>query len=371
MQLAKFRFQIATFVLATSIALPCAAADSQALQQANARARQFVRQTQEQQRIPGLQVAVIQGGRVVLSESYGWANVENRVPVTAKTRFPLNSATKSFTGMAMMQLAQAGRVDLDAPVSRYLDGLPTAWQNIRVRQLLTHTSGLPDIVESSGSMIGGSEADAWKTVETLPMGAAPGETFAYNQTNYGLLAKIVAKQTGGTYERYLAERQFAVADMPTTTFGDSYDLIPGAATVYAYSPRQPLADGETTRLSHWAYDIPYSLWAGGGIQTTAEELSRWLIALSDGRLIGTDALRAMWTPARLNDGAAGDWGLGWPVLQTAPTRRVAGIGGARAAFVVYPDQDLAVIVLTNLAGANPQRFVPKIAEFYLNPAPAR
>lgn len=370
MQSTKFWFRVAFVALAALITLPCAAAESDALRQANARARQFVRQTMEQQRIPGLQVAVIQDGRVVLSESHGWANVENRVPVTAQTRFPINSATKSFTGVAMMQLAAAAQVDLDAPISRYLDELPEAWRGIRVRQLLTHTSGLPDIIESSGSMIGGSEAEAWKTVETLPMGAAPGEKFAYNQTNYGLLAKIIAKQTGGTYERYLTERQFAVADMPTTTFGDSYDLIPGAATVYAYSPRQPLAKGETTRLSHWAYDISYSLWAGGGIQTTAEELSRWLIALSDGRLVGPQALREMWTPGHLNDGSAGDWGLGWPVLQTTPTRRVAGIGGARAAFIVYPDQGLAVIVLTNLAGANPQRFAPKIAEFYLTPAPA-
>ncbi|RDZ26549.1 serine hydrolase domain-containing protein [Lysobacter silvisoli] len=362
------KLRTAAVALAALLSFPCAAGDDRALLRANARARQFVQQTLEQQRIPGLQVAVVRNGRVVLSESYGWANVENRVPVTAQTRFPINSATKAFTGVALMQLVEAGQVELDAPVSRYLSDLPEAWRGIRVRQLLAHTSGLPDIVDANGAMIRSGEADAWQAVKALPATAGPGDRFAYNQTNYGLLAQIVAKVTGHSYERYLSDHQFSAVGMPRTSFGDSYELIAGAATVYAYTPRQPLSNGETTRLSHWAYEIPYSLWAGGGIQTTADELARWLIALSEGRLIGAPALRAMWTPERLNDGSAGEWGLGWPVLQAAPQRQVAGIGGARAAFVVYPDQDLAVIVLTNLAGAQPQRFVPKIAEFYLAPA---
>lgn len=109
----------------------------------------------EEQRIPGLQIAIVQDGRVTLSESYGLANVENRVPATNTTLFPLNSATKSFTGVAMMQLAEAGLVDLNAPVSRYLDDLPKAWRTVRVRRLLAHTSGLPDILDQQGLLGGG------------------------------------------------------------------------------------------------------------------------------------------------------------------------------------------------------------------------
>ncbi|TDB28392.1 class A beta-lactamase-related serine hydrolase [Stenotrophomonas sp. ATCM1_4] len=346
------------------MALPCFAIAASALEEANVSARKFTQKTMEEQHIPGLQLAVIKDGQVVLSENYGFANVENQVPVTSKTLFPINSATKSFTGVAMMQLVEAGRVDLDAPVSLYLESLPAAWQSIRVRQLLGHTSGLPDIVDQNGLIGGGNELEAWKVVEGLPMDAPVGDRFAYNQTNYGLLARIIVKQAQMPYERYLAERQFRVANMPTTTFGDSYDLIPGAATIYSRSPRGTLAKNDGDRLSHWFYDIPYSLWAGGGIQTTAEELSRWIIALTDGRMVSEAKLRRMWTPEKLGSGADGAWAMGWPVLQTSPHRQVAGIGGARAAFIVYPDDGLAVIVLTNLAGANPQNFVPRIAEFY-------
>lgn len=356
--------RIATAVVALVLALPCLAHAANALEDANTKARQFIHETMSQQRIPGLQVAVIRNDRVVLSENLGFANVENRVPVTGKTLFPINSATKSFTGVAVMQLVEAGRMDLDAPISRYLDDVPAAWRGIRIRQLLGHTSGLPDIVDPHGLIGGGTEREAWKAVRERPLEALAGERFAYNQTNYGLLAQVIATLTKKPYEQFLADRQFAVAGMPATTFGDSYDLVPNAATIYSYSPRGTTAKDHSDRLSHWVYDIPYGLWAGGGIQTTAEELSRWIIALSNGRLIDASQVRRMWTPEKLNSGADGDWAAGWPVLQATPPRQVAGIGGARAAFVVYPDEGLAVIVLTNLAGANPQRFIPKVAAFY-------
>lgn len=350
-------------IVAAALLLPGLAAAS-ALDEANERARRYVLQTMQDQRIPGLQVAVVRDNQLVLSESYGLANVENKVPVTDATRFPINSATKSFTGVAMMQLVEAGRVELDAPVSRYLDDLPEAWRPIRVRQLLAHTSGLPDVVGPEGMIDGLPEAEAWKAVKSRPMEAPIGARFSYNQTNYGLLARIVAKQSSLPYERYLAERQFAVADMPQTTFGGSYDLVANAATMYSYLPRGTIAADDGKRLSHWYYEMPPSLWSGGGIQTTAGELARWLIALSDGKLIGADSVRRMWVPEKLNDGTDGAWAAGWPVLAPSPHRQLAGIGGARAAFVVYPDDGLAVVVLTNLVGANPERFIPKIAELY-------
>lgn len=363
----KHRFVVVIAVLLLS--LPGFASAAAALDEANRLSRQFVQQTMQQQRIPGLQVAVIKDGELVLSESLGLANVENRVAVTNKTLFPLNSATKSFTGVAMMQLAQAGRVDLEAPVSRYLDDLPAAWRGIRLRQLLAHTSGLADMVDPSGSPVGGTEQEAWTAVRQMPLQAPAGERFAYNQTNYALLAQVIARQAKLPYEQYLAEQQFAVANMPSTTFGDSYDLVANAATIYSYSPRGTSARDDADRLSRWIYAIPYGLWAGGGIQTTAEELARWLIALEQGRLIGKDAVQKMWAVEKLNNGEDGAWAAGWPVLQKAAPRQVAGIGGARAAFIVYPDEGLAVIVLTNLAGANPQRFIPSIAAFYRS-APA-
>ncbi|HDS1039409.1 TPA: beta-lactamase family protein [Stenotrophomonas maltophilia] len=338
--------------------------------QANDQTRRLIRQTMLEQRIPGLQVAVVKDGQIVLSEAYGLANVENGVIATRNTRFPLNSATKAFTGVAAAQLAQQGRLDLDAPLARYLDALPPAWQNVRVRQLLAHTSGLPDILDERGLLGGGTEAQAWQAVTARPMDAAPGQRFAYNQTNYLLLARIIARQSGMPYERFLASSQFGTVGMDRTTFGDSYDLVPDAATMYSLAPRATEAADTPPRLSHWFYDMPPSLWAGGGILTTADDTARWLAALADGRLLGAPARAHMWTAEPLADGRAGPWAAGWPVLQAAPDRQVAGIGGARSAFIVYPDRGVAVVVLTNLVGANPQRFIPRIADLYAPAATA-
>jgi len=332
--------------------------------QANDQTRRFIRQTMQEQRIPGLQIAVVKDGQVVLSETYGLANVENGVAATRSTRFPLNSATKAFTGVAAAQLAQQGRLDLDAPLARYLDALPPAWQSIRVRQLLAHTSGLPDILDERGLLGGGTESQAWQAVTERPMDAAPGQRFAYNQTNYLLLARIIARQSGMPYERFLASSQFGTVGMDRTTFGDSYDLVPDAATMYSLAPRATEAADTPPRLSHWFYDMPPSLWAGGGILTTADDTARWLAALIDGRLLAEPSRTRMWTAEPLADGRAGPWAAGWPVLQAAPDRQVAGIGGARSAFIVFPDRGVAVVVLTNLVGANPQRLIPRIADLY-------
>ncbi|ARZ76525.1 serine hydrolase [Stenotrophomonas sp. WZN-1] len=344
-------------------ALPFAAASaSQA--PANEQARRLIRQIMQELRIPGLQITVVKDGQIVLSEAYGLANVENGVRASRDTRFPLNSATKAFTGVAIAQLAEQGRLDLDASASRYLDDLPAAWREVRVRQLLAHTSGLPDILDANGLLGGGSEAQAWTAVTARPLEAAPGQRFAYNQTNYVLLARIIAQQSGMSYERFLATGQFSSARMARTTFGDSYDLVPDVATMYSLAPRATDAADAPSRLSHWFYDIPPLLWAGGGILTTADDTAHWLVALTEGRLLGDAARARMWSAERLPDGRAGPWAGGWPVLRASPDLQVAGIGGARSAFVVYPERGVAVVVLTNLVGANPQQFIPRIADCY-------
>lgn len=119
----------------------------------------------QERRIPGLQVAVVQRGKIVLLKSYGIANIQNAVPVTDKSVFSIYSCTKAFTGVAVMQLVEDGKLDLSAPVSLYLDGLPEPWQPVTIRQLLTHVSGLPNILNildpDTGKLPGISEDLAW------------------------------------------------------------------------------------------------------------------------------------------------------------------------------------------------------------------
>ncbi len=339
---------------------------SASMLRANDRTRALLKARMAEQHIPALQVAVIVKGRVVMSEAYGTANIEQDIAATRQTLFPINSATKSFTGVAIMQLAQAGKLDLEAPISTYLDGLPEQWRAIRIRQLLAHSSGLPNIVDENGLIGGGSEAEAWAKVQTLPMDGKTGTAFAYNQTNYVLLGRLIEKIAGRPFEAFLAERQFRSAGMMHARFGDGYDIVPGRAAVYIKGQA-----GRGTRdkdaLYHWIDDIPVSTRAGAGLYTTADDLARWIIALQDGRLLSKSSLARMWQPDTFIDGKANIWAMGWPVLAGTKRRALGGIGGGRSTFFVYPDDQVAVIVMTNLVGANPQNLIDTIAGHYIAP----
>lgn len=329
----------------------------------------YLRQKMARKRIPGMQVAVVRDGRVLFSGSYGVANLQDQVAVTPQSVFSINSATKTFTGVAILQLVQDGKLELDAPISRYLDGLPAAWQPIRVRQLLDHTSGLPDILvppraQGTGGLVGGgSEEQAWQQVQTLPMDFATGTAYRYNQTNYAILGKIIDKLSGQPFTDFIRARQFVPAGMASASFGDSRDVTAHRAAPYRYP--QGAGSLRAGALENAFDEFPAILRTGAGINATAQDIARWLIALQQGRLLSADHLAELWTPGRFNDGRPAPWANGWPVVAREDHPAVAGIGGRRSAFYVYPQDHLAVVVLTNLAGANPEEFIDEIAGFWL------
>src|SRR5688572_24908075 len=141
-----------------------------------------VKEQMQKRRIPGLQLAIVRNGKIIKTANYGFANVQDSIPVSDKTVFPINSITKAFTGVAILQLVEAGKLTLTSPISAYLPGLPNAWNTVTVLQLLSHTSGIPNIEDQDFD-----EKNAWRKVTGLPMDFLPGEKFSYNQTNYLLL----------------------------------------------------------------------------------------------------------------------------------------------------------------------------------------
>jgi CubicO group peptidase (beta-lactamase class C family) len=329
----------------------------------------MLRRVMQERRIPGLQVAVVQHGRVALLQSYGLANLQDSIPVSNQSVFAINSCTKAFTGVALMQLVEAGKVDLAAPVSRYLDGLPAAWQPVTIRQLLTHVSGLPDVLRVLTP--GSSEEADWAKVKALPMQFPTGTQFSYNQTNYALLGKIIDKFSGQPFAQVFSERQFRVAGMPRTVFGDSRDVIPHLAPTYRYETSLDGQKLSEAKLTNNYAEFPLFRRTASGLNSTAEDLAHWLIALQDGRLFSTKtALPTLWTAGTYNNGTPTQWALGWVTKPRPKHRAVIATGGGRSAFFVYPNDDLAVVVLTNLAGAYPEDFIDEVAGYFNPEIPA-
>jgi CubicO group peptidase (beta-lactamase class C family) len=353
---------IATILNGTS----SAASSSQGQREDHARYRseekkveQFIRSEMQERHIPGLQIVVIKHRKVILSKAFGIANVQHDIPVTQTSLFSINSATKSFTGVAIMQLAERGKVDVAAPIARYLDGLPINWQAVTLTQLLNHTSGIPNIIDrTTGKIIGGEPEIAWKTVQTLPMEFPPGQRFSYNQTNYLLLGKMIDRLSGEPFTAFIQHKQFDAVKMARSGFGDGLDVVKLKANSYFLA-------GDGTGLKNVNEEFPAFLRTGAGINTNATELAQWIIALQEERLLSAQSMKQLWMPTALTDGKPAPWALGWPIIRSTGHRAVAGIGGARSAFYVYPDDDLAVIILTNLAGAQPEQLIDAIAGFYV------
>lgn len=334
----------------------------------------FIKNAMQQRHIPALQVAVVRQGKIVKNATYGTANLEYNIPATGENVFSINSITKAFVGVAIMQLAEERKLKITDPISLYIDSLPLAWQKITLQQVLTHISGLPDILDADEQVLGhGDENEAMKIVKAQPIEFKAGDKFSYNQTGYVLLGQIITKLSGMHFTKFIEERQFKVAGMKLTRFGDSYDVIPNYAGAYTMTRQlgSSFIRNKTQGISYMQFPVFFR--TAAGILSTATDMANWIIALKAGKLLKQPAsIQTMWTPAVLNNGKIGGfnqltngYALGWPTVTRAQHPAVGPVGGGRSALFVYLKDDLSIVVLTNLLGSNPERFIDEIAGYYI------
>lgn len=197
------------------------------------------------------------------------------------------------------------------------------------------------------------------------MDFSTGEQFSYNQTNYALLGKIIDKNNGKPFIQTFDEEQFKVANMKGTVFADSRDVIQNMTQTYRYVS---YLDGQKLNIEKITtnyVEFPAFRRTASGLNSTAEDIANWIISLQQGKLLKTKkALNTLWTAGTYNNGKPTQWALGWVTKPRTKHKAIIATGGGRSAFFVYPDDDLAVIVLTNLAGAFPEDFIEEMAGFY-------
>ncbi len=181
--------------------------------------------------MPGLSMAIVHDGAVVYEKAYGMANLEDSIPVTLQSPFKIASLTKPITAIAVLQLVERGLVALDRPVIHYLDSLPSPWRATTVRQLLGHTSGLPDYLQAPAW----SWRDSWRlernhqeviamTAEA-PMTFRSGERMKYSNTNYYVLGMLIERASGATYAEYLDTHVFKPLGMSNSRLDSAAALV--------------------------------------------------------------------------------------------------------------------------------------------------
>jgi CubicO group peptidase (beta-lactamase class C family) len=330
-----------------------------------AKVDEYVRAQIKARTIPGVSLIVIRDGKTLKRSAYGLASVEFNVPASPDTLYPIASATKSFTSTAVFQLVEAGKLKLTDTVGELLPDAPAAWSGVTVHQLLTHTSGLPDVLITAGKgpVIAETGEEAMKKLAALPLPAKPGEKWAYNQTNYFLLLRIVEKLNGESLEDYFQQHIFAPVGMTSTRFADSRDVVPGRATSYER--------GKYGKLQTRWVTFPAFLHGAAGINSTAPDLARWLEALAGGRILKPATLDRMWESVKLRDGetfhiggATKGYACGFATNDRPGHRSVGHSGGGTAAFRYFRDDRLSVVVLLN-GSTDPDTFLDGIASIYV------
>jgi CubicO group peptidase (beta-lactamase class C family) len=292
-------------------------------------------------------VLVSQDGETLFAKGYGLANAEHQVANTTRTKFRLGSITKQFTAMAILILQERGRLKLEDPVGKYIDGAPKAWEGVTIHHLLTHTGGVPSYTDDPDyrkkMMMPETVKGMIARFRDKPLDFKPGEKFHYSNSGYFLLGAIIEKLSGKSYEAFLKEAIFDPLGMKDTGYDHAATVLIGRASGYNH-------DGDGLKNAEYL-DMaqPYS---AGSLYSTVEDLARWDRALADGRLISKESYTKMFTPAKNN------YAYGWMVTTAKGRKEVqhgGGINGFATEILRYPDQKLCVVVLCNVLPNNPGR----------------
>lgn len=303
---------------------------------------------------PGGVVLISKKNQIIYKKAFGSANVELNVPMKEEMIFNIASMTKQFTAVAVLQLAEQGKLSLQDEITKYLPDYPTGGQKITIENLLTHTAGIPAPVPEAMTRLQGEKRlitlpEIINTFKMRPLDFAPGTKMVYSNDGYILLGAIIEKASGITYPEYLEKNLFIPAGMTETHFGDDYKIIKSRAASYIYSRAE-------SQFLNAANDKIETAYSAGAIESTAGDLFKWQQALVSNKLIKKESLEKAQTEYKLPDGKGTYYGYGWFIgnIQGSPLVEHGGnLGGFMSHAIYLPQEDVYVVALYNFR--NPTR----------------
>jgi CubicO group peptidase (beta-lactamase class C family) len=309
---------------------------------------------------PGAAVLVLRDGKVVLEKGYGLAHLDPNKPITRATNFDLASMSKQFTALAVMLLADRGKLTFDDDVRKYLPELaaPDGPRPVRIRDLLNHTSGLPDYVNFWETMFNDfsklTNEGVVKLLKDRKPKPPPGTKFNYSNTNYALLPVIVNRVTHRRFGEFMRDEVFRPLGMGRTVVVDDLAVkVPDRATGYSK---------EDKKWDESAQDGPTC--GDGNVFSNLRDLAKWDAAIGE-KIVKPATWRLALTPGKLDNGKETDYGFGWHI-ETRAGRRVVrhggGWAGTRTGIVRWPDDHVTIVVLSNNERTKPEKVEEGIAE---------
>ncbi|MBT3342163.1 MAG: serine hydrolase [Gemmatimonadetes bacterium] len=312
---------------------------------------------------PGAAVLIAHEGKLLHEGGYGLADVEHAIPNTPRTRFRLASVSKQFTALAVMQLVEAGRIDLDVPLITYLPDYPRA-SEVTTRQLMTHQSGIPNYLGDSEfwaeAALGRDMAELLDVFQHKDLDFEPGSRYSYSNSAYVVLAHLLETVSGLSFEEYLQRNIFDPVGMDDTGVDQYRAIVPDRAHGYSTS-----GDGI---INTWWLDM-YLLTGAGNLYSTVRDLLRWDQALYTQTVLQRETLQQTYTPATLNDGNETAYGLGWRIGEVHGLPYIGhsgSINGFTTQIYRYTRHGYTVIVLANNPRLHAGEVARQISEIYLS-----
>jgi CubicO group peptidase (beta-lactamase class C family) len=349
--------------LATSIALLLLLATIAGAQDLSPKFEEYLNNLAKPNRFSG-SVLVARDGKVVFSKGYGFANVEFDVPNTPQTKFRLGSITKQFTAAAILLLQERGKLSLQDPICKYFEGCPSAWSEVTIHHLLSHTGGIPNFTSFPDylpkMMMPVTTQEMIGRFKDKPLDFKPGEKWSYSNSGYFLLGYIIEKASGETYESFLQKNIFEPLKLANTGYDHFGTILKKRATGYS------LTNGKMVNSLYLDMTQPYS---AGSLYSTVEDLFLWNEALYTGKFLSQKSREMMMTPVKNGYG----YGLG---IQTRSNRKVISHGGGINGFSTYlarfADEKLTVVVVRNAdyGSPNPGQISNDLAGIALGENPA-
>ena len=312
--------------------------------------------------IPGMSVALVVDQQIVSERGYGLADIENNVPATPQSVYRLASISKMLTGVAALQLSEQGKLELSAPIQRYVPTFPEKQAPITAELLLKHQSGirLYKDKETLSAIYYARVAGGLAIFQEDALLFNPGEKFSYTTYGYNLLGCAIEGASGEDYVTYVNDHVCAPAGMKNIQPDNPYKIIPNRASGY----RRGLGGGADAILNAPMVDVSNKI-PGGGWCSTAGDLAHFAIALADEKLLKRATLDRMWTAQKTTSGAPTPVGLGCFVKNAEGGKLVYHPGGqpkVSTFLMLQPDRRTAVALMCNLQGAPLQPLATEIVE---------
>lgn len=313
---------------------------------------------------PGTTVAVALEDRVVWSAGFGFANVKRQVPVKSTTRFRIDRVSEALTAAALVRLADEGKLDLDAPVQRYVPTFPEKSHPLTPRLLASHLAGFATFFPPRAALRNCSQPEETvRSLATLPLSRIPGTRYLHSSPGYVVLSAVVAGACGQDFFSCMQEKVLRPSGMTATTLEDPRTPPPNSATPYERGWFGMLAAARPVDN--------FCKWGAGGFVSTAEDLARFGLALLRGDIVKRESLPLLFSPQKSIAGESTGNGLGWQVgVDGAGRRRLVQSGrtvGGRSVVVLVPEARLSVALLANVDGEHLDDHALKIAALFAQP----